>query len=120
MSLPLVPSGEKAGPPCLGSHHTARLADARFLTLPTLLERCGAWQYLFCPPCAAYLPALVPLRLSTFVFLPPPSSWPFSLSPLHSKSQIQTFLEQNEGAGLQHLALKTDDIVSTMREMRAR
>ncbi|KAL4441075.1 hypothetical protein ABPG77_010506 [Micractinium sp. CCAP 211/92] len=36
------------------------------------------------------------------------------------KSQIQTFLEQNEGAGLQHMALKTDDIMATMREMRAR
>ncbi|KAL4451461.1 hypothetical protein ABPG75_007123 [Micractinium tetrahymenae] len=36
------------------------------------------------------------------------------------KSQIQTFLEQNEGAGLQHMALKTDDIVATMREIRAR
>mmetsp|Transcript_32180 Transcript_32180/g.81790 ORF Transcript_32180/g.81790 Transcript_32180/m.81790 type:complete len:476 (-) Transcript_32180:554-1981(-) len=36
------------------------------------------------------------------------------------KSQIQTFLEQNEGPGLQHLALKTDDIFFTLREMRAR
>lgn len=36
------------------------------------------------------------------------------------KSQIQTYLEQNEGPGLQHLALKTDDIVSTLREMRSR
>lgn len=35
------------------------------------------------------------------------------------KSQIQTYLEQNEGAGLQHLALMTDDILATMREMRA-
>jgi 4-hydroxyphenylpyruvate dioxygenase len=34
------------------------------------------------------------------------------------KSQIQTFLEQNEGAGLQHLALKTDDIFATIRLMR--
>jgi len=34
------------------------------------------------------------------------------------KSQIQTFLEQNEGAGLQHLALKTDDIFETIRKMR--
>jgi len=32
----------------------------------------------------------------------------------------QTYLEQNEGPGLQHLALKTNDIISTMREMRAR
>jgi 4-hydroxyphenylpyruvate dioxygenase len=36
------------------------------------------------------------------------------------KSQIQTYLEQNEGAGLQHLALKTDDIFHTMRELKAR
>jgi 4-hydroxyphenylpyruvate dioxygenase len=36
------------------------------------------------------------------------------------KSQIQTYLEQNEGPGLQHLALKTDDIVATLREMRRR
>ncbi|KAI3436403.1 hypothetical protein D9Q98_005820 [Chlorella vulgaris] len=36
------------------------------------------------------------------------------------KSQIQTFLEQNEGPGLQHMALKTDDIVATMRQIRAR
>lgn len=43
-----------------------------------------------------------------------------SLITHHSKSQIQTYLEQNEGPGLQHLALKTDDIVTTMREMRQR
>jgi 4-hydroxyphenylpyruvate dioxygenase len=36
------------------------------------------------------------------------------------KSQIQTFLEQNEGPGLQHLALLTDDIFSTLKQMRAR
>jgi 4-hydroxyphenylpyruvate dioxygenase len=34
------------------------------------------------------------------------------------KSQIQTYLEQNEGAGLQHLALKTNDIFKTIRTMR--
>lgn len=34
------------------------------------------------------------------------------------KSQIQTYLEQNEGPGLQHLALKTDDIITTLRHMR--
>ena len=34
------------------------------------------------------------------------------------KSQIQTYLEQNEGAGLQHLALKTDNIFETIRLMR--
>ncbi|KAG2434438.1 hypothetical protein HYH02_012268 [Chlamydomonas schloesseri] len=36
------------------------------------------------------------------------------------KSQIQTYLEQNEGPGLQHLALMTSDIFTTLREMRAR
>ncbi len=36
------------------------------------------------------------------------------------KSQIQTYLEQNEGAGLQHLAIKTHDIFTTMRQLRAR
>ncbi|KAL7551952.1 hypothetical protein ACHAWF_015877, partial [Thalassiosira exigua] len=34
------------------------------------------------------------------------------------KSQIQTYLEQNEGPGLQHLALKTDDIFATIAKMR--
>lgn len=32
----------------------------------------------------------------------------------------QTYLEQNGGPGLQHLALKTDNIFGTLREMRAR
>ncbi|GLC38696.1 hypothetical protein PLESTB_000591400 [Pleodorina starrii] len=36
------------------------------------------------------------------------------------KSQIQTYLEQNEGPGLQHLALLSNDIFHTLREMRAR
>lgn len=35
------------------------------------------------------------------------------------KSQIQTYLEQNGGPGLQHLALKTNDIFTTMKRMRA-
>ena len=34
------------------------------------------------------------------------------------KSQIQTYLEQNEGAGVQHVALKTDNIFSTLQKMR--
>ncbi|KAL7572127.1 hypothetical protein ACA910_001760 [Epithemia clementina (nom. ined.)] len=34
------------------------------------------------------------------------------------KSQILTYLEQNEGAGLQHLALKTDDIFETITHVR--
>lgn len=36
------------------------------------------------------------------------------------KSQIQTYLEHNEGPGVQHLALICDDIFSTLREMRTR
>jgi len=34
------------------------------------------------------------------------------------KSQIQTYLEQNEGPGLQHIAIKTDDIFDTITKMR--
>ncbi|OIW16305.1 hypothetical protein TanjilG_19021 [Lupinus angustifolius] len=36
------------------------------------------------------------------------------------KSQIQTYLEHNEGAGLQHLALTSEDIFKTLKEMRKR
>eukprot|EP00602_Paraphysomonas_sp_CaronLab_P003433 CAMPEP_0185024826 /NCGR_PEP_ID=MMETSP1103-20130426/8021_1 /TAXON_ID=36769 /ORGANISM="Paraphysomonas bandaiensis, Strain Caron Lab Isolate" /LENGTH=400 /DNA_ID=CAMNT_0027557891 /DNA_START=90 /DNA_END=1292 /DNA_ORIENTATION=- len=36
------------------------------------------------------------------------------------KSQIQTYLEHNNGAGVQHMALKTDDIFHTMAELRKR
>ncbi|CAK9167512.1 unnamed protein product, partial [Ilex paraguariensis] len=36
------------------------------------------------------------------------------------KSQIQTYLEHNEGPGLQHLALVSEDIFRTLREMRKR
>lgn len=34
------------------------------------------------------------------------------------KSQIQTYLEQNEGPGLQHIAIKTNDIFATIAKMR--
>ena len=34
------------------------------------------------------------------------------------KSQIQTYLEQNEGPGLQHIAIKTNDIFETISKMR--
>jgi 4-hydroxyphenylpyruvate dioxygenase len=34
------------------------------------------------------------------------------------KSQIQTYLEQNQGPGLQHLALNTADIFETVAKMR--
>lgn len=36
------------------------------------------------------------------------------------KSQIQTYLEHNEGPGVQHLALMSSDIFATLREMRLR
>ncbi|GMH12511.1 hypothetical protein Nepgr_014352 [Nepenthes gracilis] len=36
------------------------------------------------------------------------------------KSQIQTYLEHNEGAGVQHLALMSEDIFFTLREMKKR
>lgn len=36
------------------------------------------------------------------------------------KSQIQTYLEHNEGPGVQHLALMSEDIFRTLREMRRR
>ncbi|KAM1914924.1 hypothetical protein ACFX13_034831 [Malus domestica] len=35
------------------------------------------------------------------------------------KSQIQTYLEHNEGAGVQHLAFVSEDIFRTLREMRS-
>ncbi|XP_047312051.1 4-hydroxyphenylpyruvate dioxygenase [Impatiens glandulifera] len=36
------------------------------------------------------------------------------------KSQIQTYLEHNEGPGVQHLALMSEDIFRTLKEMRKR
>ena len=36
------------------------------------------------------------------------------------KSQIQTYLEHNNGAGVQHIALKTDDIFRSVAELRKR
>lgn len=36
------------------------------------------------------------------------------------KSQIQNFLEHNNGAGVQHIAVKTEDIFHTMREIKKR
>jgi 4-hydroxyphenylpyruvate dioxygenase len=36
------------------------------------------------------------------------------------KSQIQTYLEHNNGAGVQHMALKTDNIFHTMTELKKR
>jgi 4-hydroxyphenylpyruvate dioxygenase len=36
------------------------------------------------------------------------------------KSQIQNYLEHNNGSGVQHIAVKTEDIFATMREMKKR
>nr|XP_043613947.1 4-hydroxyphenylpyruvate dioxygenase-like [Erigeron canadensis] len=36
------------------------------------------------------------------------------------RSQIQTFLEHNEGPGIQHLALESEDIFWTVKEMKRR
>uniref|UniRef100_A0A0D9VCM5 4-hydroxyphenylpyruvate dioxygenase n=1 Tax=Leersia perrieri TaxID=77586 RepID=A0A0D9VCM5_9ORYZ len=43
--------------------------------------------------------------------------------PVHGtkrRSQIQTYLDHHGGAGVQHIALASDDVLSTLREMRAR
>lgn len=36
------------------------------------------------------------------------------------KSQIQTYLEQNNGSGVQHIAIKCDNIFHTLKELRQR
>lgn len=36
------------------------------------------------------------------------------------KSQIEEYLEYNNGPGVQHLALATEDIIHTVSAMRAR
>lgn len=36
------------------------------------------------------------------------------------RSQIQTYLDHNEGPGVQHLALSTDDVFATLRAMQGR
>ncbi len=50
-----------------------------------------------------------------FTTLCPDICAPFVLAFL-----LQTYLEQNEGPGLQHLALKTNDIIHTVGEMAKR
>ncbi|MBW4523064.1 MAG: 4-hydroxyphenylpyruvate dioxygenase [Scytolyngbya sp. HA4215-MV1] len=40
--------------------------------------------------------------------------------PTTATSQIQEFLDVNRGAGVQHIALHTDDILSTIAQLRAR
>jgi 4-hydroxyphenylpyruvate dioxygenase len=43
--------------------------------------------------------------------------------PLHGtkrRSQIQTYLDHHGGPGVQHMALSSDDVFRTLREMRAR
>ena len=36
------------------------------------------------------------------------------------KSQIQEYIEQYDGPGVQHIALRTDDIVATVQALRDR
>jgi 4-hydroxyphenylpyruvate dioxygenase-like putative hemolysin len=62
--------------------------------------------------------SIISVHDSSIEFSPCDGLTIFPLWVCRRKSQIQTFLEQNEGAGLQHLALKTDDIFATMRKMR--
>ena len=66
--------------------------------------------------------------------VPQPSSWSAGqshhapacegqcpgLSGAWALLRAQTYLEQNLGPGLQHLALKTDNIFAALREMRRR
>lgn len=42
------------------------------------------------------------------------------MRPFFSDSQIYTFVMDNHGAGIQHVAIHTDDIVGAVREMRRR
>ncbi|CAN6247055.1 unnamed protein product [Urochloa humidicola] len=45
------------------------------------------------------------------------------VEPVHGtkrRSQIQTFLEHHGGPGVQHVAMASDDMLATLREMRAR
>lgn len=41
-------------------------------------------------------------------------------APGLKKSQIQEYVDYNGGAGVQHIALRTDDIISTVTNLRAR
>ena len=49
---------------------------------------------------------------------PPPPPPPLA-DFYRRKSQIQTYLEQNEGEGVQHMALLTKDIFTTIRGIRS-
>jgi 4-hydroxyphenylpyruvate dioxygenase len=45
------------------------------------------------------------------------------LEPVHGtkrRSQVQTFLDHHGGPGVQHLAMASDDLLGTLREIRAR
>uniref|UniRef100_A0ACD5ZT61 Uncharacterized protein n=1 Tax=Avena sativa TaxID=4498 RepID=A0ACD5ZT61_AVESA len=45
------------------------------------------------------------------------------LEPVHGtkrRSQVQTFLDHHGGPGVQHLAMASDDLIGTLREIRAR
>lgn len=48
------------------------------------------------------------------------SSQTLTQTNTHIYTNTQTYLEQNEGPGLQHLALKTNDILHTVGQMAQR
>ncbi len=62
--------------------------------------------------------------LSSKVMWDPGSQTKFALNeplyPHFNQSQIQTFVNKNHGAGVQHVALSVPDLISTVREMRDR
>lgn len=59
--------------------------------------------------------------LHSQVLFAPTSQLYFNINePTSCNSQIQTFLEANGGAGIQHIALHSDPIVSTVRSLRHR
>ncbi|MFQ5671581.1 MAG: VOC family protein [Nitrospinales bacterium] len=62
--------------------------------------------------------------LSSKVMWDPQSKIKFAtndpLYPHFNSSQIQTFINQNHGAGIQHIALEVDNLIDTARTLRSR
>lgn len=59
--------------------------------------------------------------LNSQVLFAPTSQLYFNINePTNASSQIQTFLDANHGAGIQHIALHSDPIVPTVRTLRQR
>lgn len=58
--------------------------------------------------------------LSSVVMKHPTSGIQLPLNePTSANSQIQEFLDRNRGAGVQHIALKTNDIIKTIPQLKA-